>query len=180
MIKKCKCKSNIAIIGLNPEYTNEVASLVAEQLDMYFLDTLKLFEYDYAPYSLSELISENNIRWVRQKLVRTIKYACTLDNTIITFESGILNNKQKMSIIDKGCLIIYLHQEERKINKYQENVKYQTNELKRFCKIKESNIKKYISTAKEYSDITINASKFSTFKCMGEVLRAIKKYYGVE
>jgi len=181
MVQQKKGSVNcIAILGLIPEYTNEVASLVAEQLDMYYLDTLKLFEFDYGAYTFSELIKLNKTKWVRQKLYKRIKFACSLTNTIITCEPKTIKSEQKMKHICDNTLVIYLHQDERKVKKYEAEKEYKDNYLKKFFQIKDPDIKRMIYLAKNYADITINASKFSTFKCMGEVLREIKKYYGVE
>lgn len=172
--------SNITFVGLNPEYTNQVASLVAEQLEMYFLDTLALFEFDISPVTLTEYLQMHGIGYYRDEEKGFVKYVCTFNNTVLTFQSGVLVSPTKMNCITKNGLVIYIHQEMNRIRKYQQAKNYQSPELKKLFFLKDSEISKRSDRAKKYSDIMVNGSKIGVFKCSSEVIRQIKKYYGLQ
>ena len=83
--------SNIAIIGLNRKMSRKVSELLSEELQMHFLDTIELFEFDNIPRTLSDIIRENGLRYFREKEKSLTGYASGFENTVIHAESGCVN-----------------------------------------------------------------------------------------
>lgn len=180
MEKKGNTINNIAIVGLFPEYNNQVASLIADQLEMYFLDVEALFEFDLSPITVTDLVKQNGRRYFREKQMSTVSYVASFKNTIMTYESGVLLSPAKVKVIEENSLIIYLHHDINRIKKYQNTKDYSTKEIKQLFCLKDPDIARRSYLGKKYADITVNASKISVFKCMSEVIRQIKKYYEIE
>ena len=51
-------KSNIAVVCLDYKLALDVAKILAEELDMYFLDIQGLYEFDIKPRTISETIKK--------------------------------------------------------------------------------------------------------------------------
>ena len=59
--------SNIVVLGMNRGITRQVAEMLSEQLQMHFVDTLELFEFDNIPRSLSDILKEQGEAYFRKK-----------------------------------------------------------------------------------------------------------------
>lgn len=171
--------SNIAIVGLFPEYNNQVASLVAEQLEMYFLDSMAFFEYDLTPYTVGDIIRMNGRDWMRKKENNFIKYVGSFKNTVATYSSRVLLSKMRINILLRNSIVIYLHHDRDRIEKYVKSKIYKTPEDKSFFHLRKADIDRRTALAKQYADLTINVSRFSVFKAMSVVIREIKKIYNI-
>lgn len=170
---------NIAIIGLDREQSYETAKLLASELDMHFLDTIELFEFDNIPRTLSDMIKEYGLLYFRKKEKGALKYASEFSQTIIHCESGMAMRKANFSSLKENCLIIYLHNSASVIERKLKAKKYKTTEEAKLFKIGIGQIKNRITNLKNNSDIIIDAKNKSTLKLASESLRKIKEFYGV-
>lgn len=167
---------NIAIVGLNRSQAYEVGKMLATQLEMQFLDCVELFEFDYAPRTLTDMLKEYGQRYYREKEKGTLKYAAGFTETVINLESG-MAKKENFATIKKNCLLIYLHNPATQVVKNNARQTYRSPEEKRFFNVPYETIKRRIEQYKHNADITINASGCSALKITSEALRRIKAYY---
>lgn len=171
--------TNIAIVGLCPEYNNQVARLLAEQLEMYFLDSAAFFEYDLTPYTVGEIIRMNGRDWMRKKENSFTRYVGSFKNTVATYSSRVLLSKMRINNVLRHSIVIYLQHDRERIEKYTKSKIYKTPEDKSFFHLRKADIDRRMALAKQYADITINVSRFSVFKAMSVVIREIKKIYNI-
>ena len=97
---------NIAIIGIDRQQAYETAKLLASELEMHFLDTIELFEFDNVPRTLSDMIKEYGLRYFRKKEKGTLKYASEFNQTVINCESGMAMKKKNFESLRQNCLSI--------------------------------------------------------------------------
>ena len=57
--------NNIMILGINRKVSRQVSEMLAEQLQMHFLDIIELFEFDNIPRSLSDVLGLKGERYYR-------------------------------------------------------------------------------------------------------------------
>ncbi len=170
---------NIAIVGLNREQSYEVAKQVATQLDMYFFDSLELFEFDNIPRTLSQMLEEYGEAYFRKKEKSILKYACNFSETVIHLESGMANDMNNFKTVKSNCLLIYIHQSSTKIKAQITKTQYKTKELRKMFDITKVQIDKRIERLKKEADIVVDASRGSDMKIASDILRSIKNYYNV-
>ena len=170
---------NIAIVGLDREQSYETAKLLASELDMHFLDTIELFEFDNIPRTLSDMIKEYGLLYFRKKEKGALKYASEFSQTLIHCESGMAMRKANFDNLKTNCLVIYLHNSASVVERKIKSKKYKTIEEAKLFKISLDQIKNRIANLKKYSDIIVDAKNKSTLKLASEVLRKIKEFYGV-
>ena len=170
---------NIAIIGLDRDISREVASLVANELEMHFMDTIDLFEFDNKPRDLSEMLKVFGVRHFRKKEKGTIKYVSSFNQTVINFESGSASCKENLKTIKENCLIVYLKKRKPSLIRDLKKKNYASVYLKRFYLLTDNAIKRRNDNLVKYADIVINVDNQSVFKITSELIRQIKAFYGV-
>ena len=169
--------SNIVIVSLNREISRQVGEILAEELEMHFLDTIELFEFDNIPRSLSDILKENGEKYFREKEKSLTGYASGFENTVINIESGCCLVAKNIKKLKENCLVIYLHFPPNTIKKYLDKKNYETEELKKFYNITLKKIERRAEILSDKADIRISASNKSFLKLSSEVLRAINAYY---
>lgn len=179
MKRKVEKSTNISIVCLDYFYAVNVAKILAEQLDMYFLDTFELFKFDIAPNSLSEYIKIYGMKNFRKDQSGNVKYCSSFENTIMTFESGVVDNNINIKNIDKKGLLIFLNLSNTKIKNNLEKQNYTDKTEKKLLFPTEIQMMRRKERIKKYADITLNCTNFGQIKCSAEILRKIKEYYGV-
>ena len=101
--------SNIVVLGINRDMSRPVAEMLSEQLEMHFLDTIELFEFDNIPRTFSEILKLHGERYFREKEKSLTGYVSSFDNTIIHAESGSVIKSKNIKKFKEHCLIIYIH-----------------------------------------------------------------------
>ena len=101
-------KSNIAVVCLDYKIALEVAKILAGELDMYFLDIQGLYDFDIKPRTIAETIREYGIEYYRKEISGSIKYASSFENSIMTIESGAVEDVSNIEELRKHCLLIYI------------------------------------------------------------------------
>ena len=170
---------NIAIISLDRGVSYEVAKLVANELEMHFIDTIDLFEFDNKPRTLSDMLKQFGIRYFRQKEKGTLKYVSGFSNSVINLESGMAGFKGNFDTVKENCLLIYLKHDKNNLLKKFKDKSYDTGTLKRFYCISESVLIKRDMKLTNNADIVIKVNNQSPLKIASEVIRNIKSFYGV-
>ena len=169
--------SNIVILGVNRSHSRQVAEMLSERLQMYFVDTIDLFEFDNIPRSFSIILKEQGERYFREKEKSLNKYVSGFENTVIHAESGSVLKSKNIQAFKKKCLVIYLHSPLMVVKKGLEKKAYESTELKRFFNISQSRLKRRIELLKKAADIVVPSAGKSPLRVTSEVLRAIDKYY---
>lgn len=169
--------NNIVILSINRQVSRQVAEMLSEQLQMHFVDTIDLFEFDNIPRSLSDVLALNGERYFREKEKGQCKYVSGFDNTVIHAESGAVMKSANITSFKKNCLVIYLHYPLSNIKNVLKNKKYNSRELKKFFCISDKRLERRIELLKKFSDIVVAGMGKSALKLTSETLRAIDKYY---
>ena len=154
--------SNIVILGLNRDVSKQVSQMLAEQLQMHFVDTIELFEFDNIPRTLSDILREQGEAYFRKKEKSLNGYVGEFENTVIHAESGTVLSLKKIKELKKNCLVIYIHYSATNIKKVLNNKQYESKELKKFFNISQKRIERRVELLKARSDIMINATGLST------------------
>ena len=171
---------NIAIIGLDRDIAYEVSKMVASELEMHFLDTIDLFEFDNKPRTLSDMLSEFGIRYFRQKEKGTIKYVTGFTNSVINIESGAAEFRGNFKELKTNCLVIYLRQDVREFLQAMNKKQFKDEILKEFYYASPSAIQRRDNNLLTDAHIVIDIYDQSSFKISSEVIRKIKSHYGVD
>lgn len=115
-------KKNIAIIGAIKSYNNLIAELLAEKLEMFYLDTDCYFEYELQK-SCSELL--NQYGWdfylgAESVKITKLKY---YDNTVIATSSSVMINRQNITDLKNFSYMVLLSsQHDREIIKQEQSL----------------------------------------------------------
>ena len=169
---------NIAVVGIDRDIAYEVSKLIASELDMHFLDTIDLFEFDNKPRTLSDILELCGIRYFREKEKGTLKYVSDFNNSVINLESGMAECQGNFKIIKTNCLVVYLKQNTNELFEKLSKKDYKSKALRNFYCVSEKVIGKRDINLSKNADIVINIDGFSPLKTASEVIRQIKIFFG--
>lgn len=174
-----KQKKNIAIICLDRTMSRSTAQLVASELGIRFFDMRELFEFDHKPKTFKEMISEYGIKYYRQKENDLISYASTFENVLFNIDSDASCRKDGLKKLKNNYLIIYLHLSATLAYNIAQKEDYSCYKEKTMYAVDKEQITKRIKNLRDQADIEVNVSSSSSFKASADIIRAIRKYYGV-
>lgn len=170
---------NIAIISFKKNQAYEVSKLLAEQLDMSFLDTVELFEFDNAPRTQTDMIRDFGLKTYRKSICSTVKYASFFENTVINIDPSALSSQKIFDIIKNNCLLIYIGNGTKRVHGFLQKQKYASKELEKIYKLSLEKIQKTDEKIRKNADIVVGAVGPHDLKLVSEILRHIKDFYGV-
>ncbi len=179
MEKRENSDINIILMGLDYFYTLEVGKLLSDQLEMYFLDSQGLYEFDIKPKTIDDIVSEFGMDYYRKAQSGTVKYICSFNSSILAIESGVVLNQENMEKLDKYGLIVYIRQSKEIL----QSLYAKTNELsdikKQIYHLSETDIYTRDEKLKIASEIIVEDNG-EPLRCVSEILKGIKQFYGVE
>lgn len=179
MEKRENSDINIILMGLDYFYTLEVGKLLSDQLEMYFLDSQGLYEFDVKPKTIDDIVSEFGMDYYRKAQSGTVKYICSFNSSILAIESGVVLNQENMEKLDKYGLIVYIRQSKELL----QSLYAKTNELsdikKQIYHLSETDIYTRDEKLKIASEIIVEDNG-EPLRCVSEILKGIKQFYGVE
>ncbi len=179
MEKRENSDINIILMGLDYFYTLEVGKLLSDQLEMYFLDSQGLYEFDIKPKTIDDIVSEFGMDYYRKAQSGTVKYICSFNSSILAIESGVVLNQENMEKLDKYGLIVYIRQSKELL----QSLYAKTNELsdikKQIYHLSETDIYTRDEKLKIASEIIVEDNG-EPLRCVSEILKGIKQFYGVE
>lgn len=179
MEKRENSDINIILMGLDYFYTLEVGKLLSDQLEMYFLDSQGLYEFDIKPKTIDNIVSEFGMDYYRKAQSGTIKYICSFNSSILPIESGVVLNQGNMEKLDKYGLIVYIRQSKELL----QSLYAKTNELsdikKQIYHLSETDIYTRDEKLKIASEIIVEDNG-EPLRCVSEIVKGIKQFYGVE
>lgn len=179
MEKREKSDINIILMGLDYFYTLEVGKLLSDQLEMYFLDSQGLYEFDIKPKTIDDIVSELGMEYYRKAQSGTVKYICSFNSSILAIESGVVLHQENMQKLDKYGLIVYIRQSKELL----QSLYAKTNELsdikKQIYHLSETDIYTRDEKLKIASEIIVEDNG-EPLRCVSEILKGIKQFYGIE
>lgn len=179
MEKRENSDINIILMGLDYFYTLEVGKLLSDQLEMYFLDSQGLYEFDIKPKTIDDIVSEFGMDYYRKAQSGTVKYICSFNSSILAIESGVVLNQENMEKLDKYGLIVYIRQSKELL----QSLYAKTNELsdikKQIYHLTNEEIETRDEKLKIASEILVEDNG-EALRCVSEILKGIKQFYGVE
>ncbi len=179
MDKRQNSDINIILVGLDYFYTLEVGQMLADQLEMYFLDSQGLYEFDIRPKTMDDIINEFGIDYYRKAQSGTIKYICSFNSSVLAVESGAVLNKDNLDRLDKYGLIVYIRQSEETLNSLYAKHQDLSEAKQKIYLLNSEDIKTRDQIMMIESEILVEDAGES-LKCVSEILKGIKKFYGIE
>ena len=171
---------NIVLVGLDPDYTQKIAQLLAAQFDMYYMDSMELYRFDISPYTLSYVLKRFGIEYFREKQRDTMKYVASFSNTVITVESGALLYQANLDILTKDAIVIYIKIDENRLFKKLQARDYRSREEYTFFCLNKRELITRDEVLSNICEVKVDASEYNELKCLEDITREIKRFYGVE
>jgi len=170
---------NIALFSFDRLLSYEVGKLLSEQLDMSFLDTVELFNFDNAPRNQQTVIAEFGLKVYRKSFRSTVKGASFFENTVINVDYPVLSSKDILDIVKQNCLVIFLDTGNKRAYNKIKKTKH-SKELAKIYSLKEDVFEKYHSKIQAEADICIKCLKNGELKIVSDIIRHIKEFYMVK
>lgn len=170
---------NIAIVSFKKDQAYEVSKLLAEQLEMSFLDTVELFEFDNAPRTQTDMIRDFGLKTYRKSIRSTVKYASFFENTVINVDISALSSQKVFDIIKNNCLLIYVGNGTKRVYGFLQKQKFASKELEKIYKMSLEKIQKTDEKIRKNADIVVTVPGAHDLKLVSEILRCIKEFYGL-
>lgn len=103
-------KTNIALICLLDNYNKEIASLLSEKLEMFYvnIDEMVEFELGDSEHILSALGDEEGLDYIKKSEDKIIKNVSSFENAIISLNPTTMFSNQNFDIITKTSYVVYL------------------------------------------------------------------------
>jgi len=108
-------KSNVCIVGLSKQFTDNVCQQLAIKLEMFYANIDLLFEYELSDMDKIEKVC--GIEYLVKEQVSIVKRTSGYDNTLINIDYPLLNNDEILDIIKQNCLLIYIRISKDKFEK---------------------------------------------------------------
>jgi len=171
---------NIVLVGMDPDFTQKVALLLAEQFEMYYMDSMELYRFDISPYTLSYVLKKFGLEYFREKQTDTMRYVASFSNTVITVESGALLYQTNLDILTKDAIVIYIKIDENKLFKRLQARDYLSREEYGFYCLNKRELISRDEVLTNICEVKVDASEYNEKKCLEDITREIIKFYGVE
>ena len=168
---------NIAITSFDREFAKKVGKELSSLLDMFYIDTIELYEFDHIPHTMTDMLKAQGISEFRDKECGTIGYVTDFANTVITFESGAVKRKKNIKRIKERCEFIYLHKDLDDVKNILENIKYPSAIVKKFFNIPVKSIEVRDKILNTNADFTIDIDKKSPGMVAKDIIEKITKKY---
>ncbi len=166
-------KSNITVISLLKKPKEEFAKVLADKLEMCYVDTDDLM--DFENISMKEILDTLGPKYYNKIEAKTIETVATYENSVITTGTGSIFATNNLDIVKKHSLVLYLQINFKVYKKYKNVDATEINKAKLIMDemVFAERDKLYCSSA----DIVVDASSLKTKKVLKKAIKAIKKYY---
>lgn len=170
-------KYNIAITGMVKYINNQVAELLSDSLNMYYMNTDEYIAYEYT-LSIPQLIDEYDEEFFYKAESKKLKTLGGYDNIVIgTSPSALISLDNLKSLSETAYLIVLkcttaIGKEKIKGEFDRDDSLYLRNSLRGNYRVLEKNL---ISAAKSYADITINIDGLDIEIIRDKIIMQLKK-----
>ena len=169
--------SNIAITGFNRELLKKVGKTLADMLEMFYVDTIELYEFDHLPHTMTDMLKAQGVREFRDKEIGTIGYVTDFSNAVITFESGAVKRKKNIERIKKTSELVYLYQDLVDVKSSLAKVKYPSYEIKKFFNVSEKTLAARSEILIKNADVIVDIDKKTPTMIANEILAKLQEKY---
>ena len=167
---------NIALLCPDKEYAKQVAAVLAERLDMQWIDVFDLVMFDNKPRSFSEVLELRGQDGYRRHELGCLQYAAGFSNSIIVCEIGCIEVPVNIETLTKNTLVLYLHFPVKKMMEKLENAQYESAEERAFFVKDKKVVDLRIALAKQNANIIINCSQKTPIVAASHIIRRLKEY----
>lgn len=167
-------KTNIALICLLENYATEVAELLSEKLEMFFVNIEEMVEFELgdAEHINATLGDKEGAEFIKKCEDKVVNNVAGFENTVICLSPDTLFSNQNYEILSQTSYIIYLQIAPKFFEK---RAKYSADVIDK--DLTEVNFtdrdKLYVSK----SDMMLNCSTFRETKAVKKLSKIIKKYF---
>ena len=109
-----------------------------------------------------------------------MKYVASFSNTVITVESGALLYQENLDILTKDAIVIYIKIDENRLYKKLQARDYRTREEYTFFCLNKRELITRDEVLSNICEVKVDASEYNELKCLEDITREIKRFYGVE
>lgn len=167
---------NISIICLDRDYAKQVAAVLAERLDMQWMDVFDLVMFDNKPRTFSEFLELRGQDGYRRHELSCLNYATSFTNSIIVCESGCVEIPVNLDTICDNTLVLYLHFPVKKMIEKLGKETY-ASEAERAFFVKDKKVFDLrVGLAKQNANIVINCSQKTPIVAASHVIRQLKLF----
>lgn len=151
-------KYNIAITGMVKYINNQVAELLSDSLNMYYMNTDEYIAYEYT-MSIPQIIDEYDEEFFYKAESKKLKTLRGYDNIVIGTSPSVLISLDNLKSLSEAAYLIVLKcttaigKDKIKSEFDRDDSLYLRNSLRGNYRVLEKNL---ISAAKSYADISIN------------------------
>lgn len=167
-------KTNIAFICLLENYAKNVAKILSEKLEMFYVDVEEMvqFELGDAEHVRSTLGDEAGAKYIHECETKVVKNVTTFDNTIIVIRPEHMFDGDNFDKIASTSYVVYLQISPKY---FEQRCKYSGDYVdESLTDIAFSERDKYFV---EKSDIVLNCSAYKEAKAVKKLTKAINKYF---
>lgn len=164
-------KSNLCLIGLSKQFTDEICKELSVRLDMFYANVEQILEYELQDMQRMEELCGKEYLLKEEKSI--IKRVATYENTVVNINYSNLNNETNLNYIKSNCLLIYLKLEKDRYRREQDKENLTKNE-------KLINLDLYKDRdfiCKNISDLTILCGELTKEEIINIILEKVIQYY---
>lgn len=170
-------KYNIAITGMVKYINNQVAELLSDSLNMYYMNTDEYIAYEYT-MSIPQIIDEYDEEFFYKAESKKLKSLKGFDNIVIGTSPSVLISLDNLKSLSEAAYLIVLKcttaigKEKIKGEFDRDDSLYLRNSLRENYRVLEKNL---ISASKSYADITISIDGLDTEIIRDKIIMQLQK-----
>lgn len=167
-------KTNIALICLLNNYSNEVAELLSEKLEMFFVDVDEMVEFELgdAEHISATLGSAEGAEYIKKCEDKVVSTVASFENTIICLSPATLFSGRNFEVLSETSYVIYLQIAPKFFEK---RAKFSADIIDK--DLTDLNFTDCDKLYVEKSDMMLNCSTFRSAKAVNKLTRVIKKFF---
>ena len=167
-------KTNSALICLLNNYNKEVANILSEKLEMFFvnIDEMVEFELGDADRILETLGDKEGLEYIKKCEDKIVANVANFDNTIISLNPTTMFSNQNFEKISETSYVIYLQIAPKY---FEARAKYSADVLDK--ELNEVNFTDRDKLYVEKSDMVLNCSTLREQKAVQKLTKIIKKFF---
>ncbi len=170
-------KQNILIVSYNEELSKNISQKLADFFQMRVLRQVELFEFDYAPRNLSDMIKLRGEDYVRGEFDRIVRSSSDYENIVLVADISLADNcKNYIEILHKNYLTIFLSDDISKEAGRLSEI-YENTDFSDFYIYSPEQLLQKHSTLCEVADIVTKINGLSLTEIYFKVVGDINRFY---
>ncbi len=172
-------KQNILLVSYDYDISKKVAEKLADFFSMRVLNSIELFEFDFAPRNISQMIYERGATYVKAQLGKIVKYSSDYENVVLIADISMADTcKECFDNISKDYVSVFLYDtpeaEENFLNK--KNLSPELSKLNLYSKEQLFQMHQILKSA---CDCSIQISGLTLMEVLFKTIGDIKKIYNM-